>query len=135
MIAPPIDSHKGRGRSRAVDNKWARGNIEFTWTTVETTNALTAIGLAIVSLFGTLWMLLFNARLNLKADRTELAVTITEAIDRYHELVAKEFKEEMLRMHLDNTRKLEQIDSSNRETMRLLGRIETAVRLPPTGAK
>ena len=57
-------------------------------------------------------MLLFNARLNEKADKIEVTKSVETALERYHRLFVAEFKAEMLRMHDDNRRRLERIEQN-----------------------
>jgi hypothetical protein len=95
-------------------------------------NAFTAIGLAIASLVGALWMLFFEARLR---AITEIMATKLDhaAVVEIAREYARDLKEDNRQNHQENTRRLDKLEATNLDIVRGLGRIESALRV--NGAK
>lgn len=130
--APPVGTHKGRGQARRqltrseqkVDSQLAPWRIMV--------NAFTAIGLAIASLVGGLWMLFFEARLRAITDLMATKLDHAAVVDIAREY-ARELKEDNRQNHQENKERLGRLETTHLEIVRSLGRIESALRV--NGAK
>ena len=130
--SPPVGTHKGRQMTKReltrseqkVDSQLAPWRIMA--------NAFTAIGLAVVSLIGALWMRFFEARLRGITDLMATKLDHAAVVDIAKEY-ARELKEDNRQNHQENKERLGRLETTHLEIVRSLGRIESALRV--NGAK